>query len=352
MSDSTLVSVLPPATTFRLPWLVGCNFTPSTAINQLEMWQPETFDPQTIDRELGWAATVGFNSVRVFLHDLLFLSEGERFLDRFERVLDIAERHDIGVMPVFFDSVWHPFPRLGPQRDPEPGVHNSFWLQSPGVEALRDPACFARREDYVTRTVERFARDSRVQVWDLWNEPDNPNVASYGPRDLGTSKEQVVLPLLEQAFAWARNAGPTQPLTSAIWLGDWSDHETLKPLEKLQVECSDVVSFHHYGPADDLRRRIQQLSRYDRPLLCTEYMARGVRSTFEDCLPVLKEHRVGAYCWGLVRGRSQTHLPWDSWQHPYARAEPETWFHDIFHPDGSPYRASEAELLRKLCVSA
>jgi hypothetical protein len=39
----------------RQPWLVGCNFLPSTAVNDVEMWQQETFDPATIDRELGWA---------------------------------------------------------------------------------------------------------------------------------------------------------------------------------------------------------------------------------------------------------------------------------------------------------
>ncbi len=26
----------------KQPWLVGCNFIPSTAVNQLEMWQEET----------------------------------------------------------------------------------------------------------------------------------------------------------------------------------------------------------------------------------------------------------------------------------------------------------------------
>ena len=50
------------------PWLRGANFNPSTAINQLEMWQAETFDPQTIDRELGWAAGIGLNCMRVYLH--------------------------------------------------------------------------------------------------------------------------------------------------------------------------------------------------------------------------------------------------------------------------------------------
>src|SRR3954462_10150551 len=57
----------------KQPWLVGCNFIPSTAINQLEMWQADTFDPAAIDRELGWAADkLGFNTARVFLHDLAY----------------------------------------------------------------------------------------------------------------------------------------------------------------------------------------------------------------------------------------------------------------------------------------
>src|SRR4051812_18988297 len=55
----------------RQGWLVGANFIPSNAINQLEMWQPETFDTATINRELGWAESIGMNTSRVFLHDLL-----------------------------------------------------------------------------------------------------------------------------------------------------------------------------------------------------------------------------------------------------------------------------------------
>jgi len=53
-------------------WLVGSNYIPATAINQLEMWQADTFDPQRIDLELGWAEGLGMNTMRVFLHDLLW----------------------------------------------------------------------------------------------------------------------------------------------------------------------------------------------------------------------------------------------------------------------------------------
>jgi Glycosyl hydrolase catalytic core len=330
-------------------WRVGCNFNPSTAINQIEMWDASTFDLPTIRRELGWASQLGFNSVRVFLHDLVWAADADGFYARLEQVLEVADRLGIGMMPVFFDSVWHPFPHLGLQRAPEPGVHNSGWVQSPGVAVLKDPARFDALEGYISDTISRFRDDSRIHVWDLWNEPDNANLASYGPRDLGDRKAEAVHPLLTKAFAWARSANPSQPLTSAIWLGDWSAHDKLKPIEKLQIEQSDVVSFHNYDSAEQLERRIQQLKRYDRPLLCTEYMARGPGSTFQGCLPVLAKHGVDAYSWGFVKGKTQTHLPWDSWQKPYSQ-DPQPWFHEILHADGRPYSDIEVQCIRDLCA--
>ena len=124
----------------KQPWLVGGNYTPRTAINQLEMWQAETWDPKTIDQELGWARTLGFTSMRVFLHDLAWKNDRRGFLRRMEQFLDIAEKHDIGVMFVLFDSVWDPYPKAGKQREPSPHRHNSGWVQSPGQDILKDAA--------------------------------------------------------------------------------------------------------------------------------------------------------------------------------------------------------------------
>ncbi|HMO25705.1 MAG TPA: glycosyl hydrolase, partial [Tepidisphaeraceae bacterium] len=184
-----------------------------------------------------------------------------------------------------------------------------------------------------------------------WNEPDNPNTHAYGPRDLGNAKQEIVIPLLLKAFEWVRSESPIQPLTSGIWLGNWSSQDTLRPVEQTQIAGSDVISFHNYtGPAE-LESRIHQLARYERPMLCTEFMARGAGSTFIDCLPVLHRHRVGALCWGLVKGKTQTHLPWDSWQRPYVDGDPNPWFHEVFHPDGSPYDPQETALISELASS-
>src|SRR6266700_803685 len=131
------------------PWLVGSNFLPATAINELEMWQADTFDPQEIDKELGWAEGLGMNTMRVFLHDLLWQQDPAGFKKRIDSFLNIAAKHQIRPVFVLFDSCWDPYPKLGPQHPPVPGVHNSGWVQSPGATALADPNKEARIRAYV-----------------------------------------------------------------------------------------------------------------------------------------------------------------------------------------------------------
>jgi hypothetical protein len=329
------------------PWLVGCNYIPSTAINQLEMFQAETFDPKTIDRELAMARGLGFNSVRVFLHDLLWLQDREGFLGRCEAFLAIADRHHIGVMFVLFDSCWHPQPRIGRQPEPLPFTHNSGWVQGPGAEALQDAASRARLREYVLGVVGRFADDPRVVVWDVWNEPDN--LDGGGVRRPGLepkNKVALVNALLPEAFAWAREARPTQPLTSGVWR-DSDNVTTLDTCKRIQIAHSDVVSFHSYGDAASLRRCIENLSTYGRPLLCTEFMARPNKSTFEPHLGIMKDRKVAAYCWGFINGKSQTIYPWDSWKKA-STAPPPVWFHDVLQPDGTPFSQDEVAYIRRV----
>ena len=329
-----------------LPWLVGCNYNPAYAGNQLEWLSRGAFDAAAVERELGWAQSLGLTSMRVFLHDLCWQQDPAGFLATIDRLLGIADSKGIGLLLTFFDSCWHPVPRLGAQRGPEPFTHNSLWVQSPGAPVLRDAAKFAALEPYVTGMIAHFRNDRRIHGWDLWNEPDNRNDGAYGPRDLGAAKADTVLPLLAQTFAWARAARPSQPLTSGIWWGDYSA-DKLSPFQRLQVEASDIVSFHSYRRPEETAGCIRQLQAQGRPLWCTEFMARGANSTFAGILPLLKEHHVGAWCWGFVQGRTQTHMPWDSWQRQYD-AEPELWFHEILRGDGTPYRTDEAELIRRL----
>jgi hypothetical protein len=322
-------------------WLLGCNYAPSSAVNQLEMWEANTFDPITIDRELGWAANLGFNSIRVFLHDLLWTHDAKGLLERMETFLRIADSHGIGVMFVLFDSVWNPFPEPG-KREYKIGVHNSGWLQSPGVEILKDESRHDELEGYVKGVIGHFANDKRIHVWDIFNEPCNTNNASYGTYE-PSNKADLALKLLKKAFRWAREMNPSQPLTSGVWIGEWCEMK-IKELDRFMLEASDVITFHNYESPEEMERRITKLMRFNRPILCTEYMARGFNNTFESILPVFKKYNVSGYNWGLVAGKTQTSYPWDSWSVTYD-GEPSLWFHDIFRADGTPYREEEIHYL-------
>ena len=249
-------------------------------------------------------------------------------------------------MFVLFDSCWDPFPKSGPQRAPAPGVHNSGWLQCPGAEVLKDPKRHDELAPYVKGVLSRFKDDPRVDFWDLFNEPDNNNASSYGRVEL-PDKADRAFDLLKKTFAWAREVNPSQPLSAAPWVGDWTPESKLSPINRFMFENSDIITFHNYGPAAEMRGRLDSLARYHRPVICTEYMCRPAGSTFADILPLLKERKAGAYNWGLVSGKTQTVYPWDSWSKKYT-AEPALWFHDIFRPDGAPFDPKETALIKSL----
>jgi len=334
----------------KTAWPVGANFVPSTAVNQLEMWQAETFDPETINRELGYAAGIGMNTMRVFLHDIPWRTDADGFFKRIDRYLEIADRHGIRTMFVVFDGVWNPDPKPGPQPDPKPGVHNSGWVQSPGRAILDDPKRQDELKPYVQALLGRYKNDRRVLVWDLFNEPDNSNDASYGKTGSNSElppdqKAARAKELLLKTFAWARETNPSQPLTCGVWRGDYFGNPDA--LNRICLGKSDIISFHTYSGPKQTRQVSAGLIKLARPVFCTEYMARGANSTFQGILPIFKKSKIAAYNWGLVKGRSQTIYPWGSWRKPYNK-EPKPWFHDIFRKDGTPYDKAETEFIRKL----
>jgi len=326
-------------------WLVGANFITSNAVNQLEMFQPGTFDPSLIHKELRMARLIGFNTVRVFLHDQLWIQDQKGFQRRLDHFVDIAAHHGIKPLFVLFDSCWDPHPRLGRQRAPRPGVHNSGWVQSPGADNLDDHRYRRVLRDYVVGVVTQFRNDDRVLGWDVWNEPDNP--ARVYREVERTDKMELVAALLPQVFRWARSADPSQPLTSGVWQGTWGDPKSRSTICDIQLTESDAITFHSYGKPDEFEARIAELSPLGRPVLCTEYMARTLGNRVEEVLPIAKRHNVGAYTWGLVAGKTQTFLPWDSWERPTTGPSGE-WFHDLIKPGGRPYRDVEIRTIRQL----
>ncbi len=309
-------------------WLRGSDFIPSTAINQLEMWQAETFDPATIDRELGYAESIGLNCMRVFLHHVAWQEDKQGFKDRMNQYLAIANKHGISTMFVFFDDCWNESYHAGTQPQPKTGIHNSGWIRDPGKLYYEEPQLANTLEMYVKDVMTTFKDDNRILMWDLYNEPGN---SGYGDKSL---------PLLAKIFTWGRQVNPSQPLSAGIWNKD------LTALNTFQLANSDVINYHDYNPADVHQHTIDTLKKYGRPLLCTEYMARPRNSTFATVMPMLKRENVAAINWGLVEGKTNTKYAWDT---PLPGGEdPKIWFHEIFKKDGSAYSTEETALIKSL----
>ena len=339
-------------------WMVGTNFNPSTSINQLEFWQEDTYDPETIERELEWSAELGMNLHRVYLHNLLWDQDSLGFLKRVENYLEIADSKDIKTLFVLLDDCWHPVPKLGKQPDPLPFIHNSGWVQAPGSAILGDSLRHQETKNYIKGVISHFAEDKRVVGWDLYNEPGNgtpfdPRYPDRGPEV--KDKDIYTLSLLKKSFKWAREVNPSQPITTSVWKGsgvdkDWSKLDSLSDLSRFTLSNSDVISFHTYGNIEEMRLRIDQLEKFNRPILCTEYLARGQGSTFQAMLPLLKEKQISAINWGFVAGKTNTVFPWSSWDEEFDSL-PKIWHHDIYLPDKTPYDQKEIDFLKEILLN-
>ncbi|MDV3777994.1 1,4-beta-xylanase [Elizabethkingia anophelis] len=330
-------------------WLTGSNYLPSSAINQLEMFQESTFNTTIIEKELTIAKSLGFNTMRVFLHDLLWQQDAEGFKQRIDIFLSICSRYNIKPLFVFFDSCWDPYPHAGKQRSPIEGLHNSGWIQSPGADILKNEKKWSILESYVKDIINTFGKDERILAWDIWNEPDNINEGSYQIFE-PINKIEIVIKLLPKVFSWARSQNPIQPLTSGVWTGEaWkkSDYHNLSTIQKLQFDYSDIITFHSYSDPISFEKAILSLKTWGRPIICTEYMARGMNNTVINIMPLGKKYNIGLINWGFIDGKEQTKYPWDSWKKKYTN-DPPLWHHVLFHSDYLPYKSEEIRFIKSL----
>ncbi len=308
-------------------WVSGCNYIPSTAINQLEMWQEESFDQATIDREFSLMQRTGMKVARIYLHDKAYEANPDGFKTRMRTVLTLAKSHQIRIMFVFFDDCWNPHSQLGPQPKPVPGVHNSGWLRSPSDDQRHWPADLNRLKSYVQDVLKAFGTDQSVWMWDLYNEPGN---SGYG---------EGSLPLLRHVFDWAREVRPNQPLTAAAFAGGSNS------VDRACVELSDVLTFHCYENLSELKKQIAFYKAFGRPVVCSEWMARTNDSRILTHLPVFQSEKVSCLQWGFVSGKTNTIFPWGSKPNT---PEPTTWFHDLYRRDGTAFDPAEVVLYQKL----
>lgn len=310
------------------PWFCGFNYIPAYAVNYTAMWDKTTFDPEVIDKELALAEELGMNSLRAVLQYAVYEDDPEYFLNTLDKFMDICDKHGIKFMPTLFDDCVFGLendPVVGKQPEPLEGWYAWAWSPSPGHSMVIFDSTHHKLEKYVKDVMSRFKNDPRIFVWDLYNEPTNGW--------LGTTS----LPLLKKTISWAREVNPSQPITVAVWNKN-------KALNDIVLNNSDVISFHHYGNKEDLIRQINKLKQHNRPIINTEWLNRPLGSVISDHIPVFYEEKVGSMLWGLVNGKTQTHLPWG---HRPGDPDPVVWQHDLFHADYTPYDQKEVDLIQE-----
>lgn len=314
----------------RMPWLNGVNYIPAYAVNYTAMWDKTTFSAKAIDRELALMEDLGMNCVRVVMQHAVYADDAKYFKKTFRRFLDIAQKHGILVMPIFFDDCAfgvNTDPVVGRQSEPLEGWYAWAWSPSPGYSMVVDEREHPKLETYVKDIMQTFRDDKRILCWDLYNEPTNSRFS------------KMSWPLLRKVFRWAREVGPSQPITSGIWNGN-------AELETFLTENSDVITFHQYDNREETQKGMERMKAKGRPVICTEWMNRPRGSLVADIMPMFKENRVGSMLWGLVNGKTQTHLPWG--HRPDGGAYDGPWQHDLYRGDLTPYDAEELNLIKQL----
>lgn len=323
------------------------------------MWHRDTFDSQSIAKELSWASGIGFNAVRVNPHFLVWKNDRDGLFERIDCFLTLASQRNIRtVICPLDDCGFGGFePEYGRQLGPLPGVHNSRAVASPGRAAVMDRSIWPDIEKYIRDIVRSYRDDNRVLFWDLYNEPGNRmlfNTHGYAEYDVGLLGHSQSLMAL--CFEWARAESPEQPLTVGAWLTPLPTSDELpyqSSIDQQALAMSDLITFHAYTDSARNSAFIDFLASYNRPMACTEWMARNVDSRITDQLPMLKRRDIGCFQWGLVKGRSQTNLPWPTdllkqLGQSELSCNRDIWFHDLLDEQGRPYDETEIDVIRAL----
>lgn len=305
----------------------GVNYIPRSCVNSIEMWMEETFDPETLSEELGWARDCGFTAVRIPLQFAVYQLDPQGFLDRLDRFLSIAKNRGLLTVPVLFDDLNRAGrePEVGPQPPPVPGAHNAQWVPSPGPSRVTDPQRWKELEEYMKSVLNRFRNDRRVLYWDLYNTAGNDGLWDRS------------LPLLERSFDWAREVNPSQPIAVPAW------RELGSPMSARKLERSDLITFQSFDSAQMVESQIQLLKRFNRPIVLVDFLMRQRESRLETILPVCATYGVGWFSRGLAQGRTQIWVQDSAFANPQA---PDLWQADVLKSDGAAYDRREIDLIR------
>ena len=339
------------------PWMRGFNFVPSDCSGWVEMWQEYNHAEkvETIRRELALAKQIGFNVIRQFLAFDVWLYQRESFLKNVEEFLSIAAENDIGVLFVLISDGGRPkkkpdfgeinagvfhgsfavnarmIPGIFPCTDaPAPAPAAPAAPPAPLYSPVDEPELAEKFYQYVDDLASRYAKDERVIVWNIWNEPGNSN------------RGTLSVPHMKKAFEIFRSYDPIQPLCTDVWRMPKSN--ILTEEETIAIELSDIISYHDYGSLDHSVRVIEFLRQYGRPMLNTEWLHRIQYNNVATHLPLYYNNNIGIFNWGFVNGKFRGNEPWEGCWRRYAKGEKldiYKWQHDLLRPNYRPYDPEE-----------
>jgi len=334
------------------PWIRGWCGYPSTCVNRIAMWQAYGHEEtaRRIDAEFGIAEELGFNAVRAVIQFEVWYYEHDSFMRNFEEYLTLAAKHGIRVMVCLGNDCTVPKSRFKPvafgEQKIDWGFHSGIRqgphtgdYKEPGFMLLDDPAFENSYYEMVAELGETYGQDDRIQIWDVWNEPGNSNRGNM------SAKAMV------KFFEILREKKVKQPLTADAWRMQTSVSQAAE-IERLAMDLSDVITFHYYGPYENMVLIIESLREsYNRPLINNEWLNRLNGNDYAEIFPLFYLERIGSYSWGLMQGYSQTFEPWGGYFTNPAFMEGKLdltkWQHDLYRFNGYPYDPKEIKLIRR-----
>lgn len=335
------------------PWIRGCNYMSADCANRIDQWQELGFEERlvTTEEEFKLTQELGYNSIRIILEFIVWDEQRDGFMERFERYISLATKYGISCMVVLANDCMRPksfeVNKIGKQKvdlgyhggrkTSQHGHHDEM-----GWHVLDDPSTAPRYFEMVREIVAKYRDDERIIIWNVYNEVGN------------SKRDKVTLPNLKRMFEIIREIEPIQPLTAEAWRLDTQDIADLSHVEQYALNNSDIVSFHSYSHYMNIVQIIHTLKNLGRPILCTEWLARGMGNNVQELFPLFFLEKIGCYNWGFVAGKYQTYEPWNGiWEqyekNPNLNFDFTKWLHDLYRPNHRPYNPKEIELIKHFC---
>jgi len=261
----------------------GANYVPSYARNSLEIWAK--YDPEVVERELGYAAELGLDGVRTFIHSEPFLERPDDAVGAVKDFTRCCAEKKLAFMPVLLDGchIMSGSRLLWPGNPPPDKAGEEGWPEL---------------EKYINLILPVLRDSESVAVYDVINEP---RVGARPDFDK----------LTRHFSALVKDLDPDRPVTiGAINRGEMNS----------VMDVVDVASVHSYMSSDvllheELRTCHRETEAAGKELILSEWgnavyhIPMAVTDEqqlryYERALPVVMQSGAGWFLWELMVGNS------------------------------------------------